>query len=84
MLTLAEHLLTVVLTLKSLVINDVDIVDTFPRYMLSSLNPFHPAALALCALRRSSISFPFDYTYHSAIFAVRFLTKNDRNNPQTF
>ncbi len=36
MLTLAGHLLTVVLTLKSLVINNVDSVDTFPR-----IRPFY-------------------------------------------
>ena len=33
MLTLASHLLTVVLTLKLLTISNVDIVDTFTRYM---------------------------------------------------
>ncbi len=33
MLTFAGHLLTVVLTLKSLGINTVDSVDTFPRYV---------------------------------------------------
>ncbi len=52
MLTLAGHLLTVVLTPKLLVINTVDIVDTFPR--IRSFIPAQKRAVNLCVLRRGS------------------------------
>ncbi len=47
MLTLAGLMLTVVLTLKSLGINNVDNVDTFPRIRHSNVKPVFAAGFTL-------------------------------------
>ena len=70
MLTLAGHLLTVVLTLKSLGINNVDIVDTFPRihassyyrldlHLYSMATVLRPRQIKLCQLGRCQLALFF-------------------------